>query len=287
MDYSTKTLGTPCHIYPMVGQALGFNGDGKGSWPDYNRYITNRFVALQVPRENWVAIALSLITGAAADYAQANGLTADMPWSDFTAAMAAGPWANKDTYFSLLFRLTRGDLGNNNPVETVNKLDRIRAKLGFVLPDPFWIFALLVNLSNEFRANLLTGPDGKEWPSLEALRTVVLSLAAAQSAAKPQDNKSKGTSWKDKLVNNNGSNGSNGSKSHSKTKGHAGASSSTPTKRKADVPVCYGCGSPHHKISDRDANSKPICPAYDENRFRKGKYPMNGPWKFPGNGKGK
>ena len=73
-------MGNSANAIPAtVGQALGFNGDGKGSWADWNRYIMNRFVALQVPRENWVAIALSLITGAAAGDAQANGLTADMP----------------------------------------------------------------------------------------------------------------------------------------------------------------------------------------------------------------
>ena len=232
----------------------------------------------------WNRLQDVIITGNAAGYAQANGLNADMSWETFTAAMAAGPWASKDTYFSLLFKLTGGNLGNGNPVEVVNQLEKIRAKLGFTLPDQFWIFALLRNLLPDFRANLLTGPDGKVWPTLEALRTVVLSLAAAQLAAKPQDKdaKSKGASWKDKLVNSNKS-----SKPQSKTHGHAGASASTPTsnKRKADEPVCYGCGSRNHKISDRDTNGKPICPAYDENRVRKGKYPMNP--KFQGNGKGK
>ena len=42
-----------------------------------------------------------------------------------------------------------------------------------------------------------------------------------------------------------------------------------------------------HKISDRDAAGNPVCPNYDENRLRKGKYPMHPPKKNQGNGKGK
>jgi hypothetical protein len=94
-------------------------------------------------------------------------LTSELAWSAFAAAMAAGPWASKDTFFSLLFRLTRGNLGNGNPVETVTQLEKIRAKLLFTLPPQFWVFALLVNLAPAFRDSLLVAPNGKEWTSFE------------------------------------------------------------------------------------------------------------------------
>jgi hypothetical protein len=272
----------------MQGPAQPFNGDGKVSWSDWSRTICNRFRATHTPQENWVPIVLSLLTGAAASYAQANSLTSELAWAAFAAAMAAGPWASKDTFFSLLFRLTRGNLGNGNPVETVTQLEKIRAKLLFTLPPQFWVFALLVNLAPAFRDSLLVAPNGKEWTSFEELRSVVVSKAAAHKSANPngtndKSSSAKNVSWKDKVK-------YGAANTTAKPYGDPGASSSTPAahgkKRRTDAgPTCYGCGSPHHKISDRGANGKPLCPAYDANKERKGKSPMHP--KFPGNGKGK
>lgn len=276
----------------LIASATSFNGDGRAPWADWLRSLINRMTAVKIPHADWVAVILSLLTGAAAAYATSNGLKDNTPWDLFIATMAAGPWASTDTFFSLLFRLTRGNLGNGNAQETVSQLEKIKAKLQFVLPFQFWVFALLVNLQASFRETLLTGPDGKDWLSYEELRSVVLGKAAAQKSVNASaGNNTKNTkadtknvSWKDKLINKNGNGRPNAT---SQSRGDPGASSSTPPtkKRKQDQPICFGCGSTTHKISDRHPNGTPVCPMYDETKVRKGKYPQFP--KPPGNGKGK
>lgn len=286
-------------IPSLVGPAAPFTGESKGTWGEWIRSLTNRMKALSIPAENYVPIVLSLLTGAAAAYANANNLTEDTPWEVFIAVMAAGPWAAKDTTFSLLWRLTGRNLGNGQPVETVTQVEKLKTKLSFTMPSQFWVFVLLSNLTAAFRENLLTGPDGKDWATYEELRSVVLGKAAAQkSATTTNATASKSTpkadtkaTWRDKVANGkpfaartatNGSAGAGPSSSHG-----AGPSSSNTKKRKTENnPTCFGCGSANHMISDRDTNGRPVCPNYDENRVRKGKYPMH-PKPNQGNGKGK
>ena len=278
-------------IPTLVGPAQPY--DGKTSWRDWLKTLVSRFHALNIPKENWVAIVLSLLTGGAASYANANGLQDETTWETFTSTMALGPWAARDTFYSLLWRLTRGNLGNGNPVETVTQLEKIKAKLTFTLPFQFWIFALLANLLPAFRDTLLVGPDGKDWLSYEELRTVVLGKAAAQKSANPTDNKAstkadgKPTKWR-QLFNGNAARSSTPQRQGAgpSTSNGAGPSNGGIQKRKADTPACFGCGSHKHRISDRDANGQPVCPHYDESKLRKGKYPMHPP-RHQGNGKGK
>jgi hypothetical protein len=288
--------GVTAALTALVTAAQPFNGDGRASWADWIRLLINRMRALHIPHENWVPIVLSLLTGAASAYALSNGITDATTWDLFIATMAAGPWASNDTFFSLLYRLTRGNLGNGNAQETVSQIEKIKAKLGFVLPFQFWIFILLVNLHAAFRESLLVGPDGNDWISYEELRKVVLGKAAAMKSANstngntgknttPKDTKN--VSWKDALTGKQAG-GRSTAKPHHGDPG--GASSSTPNahkKRKQnDNPTCFGCGSTTHKIADRNPNGTPVCPIYDEEKMRRGKYHKY-PKPPPGNGKGK
>lgn len=281
----------------LMGPAPQFSGDGKITWSNWIKQMVNRLTALQIPKDNWVAIVLALLIGPALSYAVTNGIDESTAWDTFLAIMAAGPWASKDTTFSLLFRLTRGSLGNGNPVDTVTQVEQLRAKISFLMPAQFWIFVLLLNLLPSFRESLLVAPNGKEWESYEELRTVVLSKAAAQRSAngsrdtgkptKPNNhNNNNGNKWHNGPPKGNRSSGAGSGPGTSR--GNDGAGPSDPNagrKRKADVPICFGCGATDHKISDRRPDGTPVCPNYDEQRLRKGKYPMHP--KFRGNGKGK
>jgi len=285
-ELNAAAAAVPSPLGTMLGAAPTF--DGKGSWPKFIRTSTNRLRVLDIPLINWVTVLLVLLTGAAADYAAANMITEDTPWEDFLSIMAAGPWSTKDTRFSLMSRLFNGNLGNGNPLETVTQMEIIRGKLMLLLPPGFWIIVLLFNLPPAFRESLLLSPSGAEWTSYDELRTMVLSKHGAQKSA----NASTKDKDKDKDKPPRG-NGNPWLPSRSKPTGAArppaprqdagaGPSNPNPLKRKS-LDGCFGCGSTAHKIGDKKPDGTPVCPAYDENRLRKGKYPM-----FPkGNGKGK
>lgn len=63
-----------------------------------------------------------------------SGLLPITTWVLFSATMAAGPWAAREMSFTLLLRLTRGNLGNNNPREAVAQIEKIRSQLSFSMP---------------------------------------------------------------------------------------------------------------------------------------------------------
>ncbi len=262
----------------MLGPAQPF--DGRSSWAKWIKAMIDRLRVLQVPLVDWVAVILTLLVPSARDYADSNGVTEQTPWDDFLDVMSKGPWAAKETTYSLLFKLTRGTLGNGNPLEVVSQIANLRTKLKFSLPEQFWIFVLLVNLKADFRESLLVAPNGKEWATFNELRDVVLSKAAALKSAististpKPtpktyaQATHGKPTTPRATTPRHDG----------------AGPSNPNPLGKRKSMDGCFGCGSTAHKIGDKKPDGTPVCSNYDETRMRKGKYPT----KFKGNGKGK
>ena len=280
----TNAVGT------LISSMVVFTGDGKVAWADWVRTLQHRASAVGLLPEQLSGAVLGMLQGSAAAYAQANGLTAATPWAEFAATMAAGPFASRETSFSLWQRLTHGNLGNGNVADTIAQLMKLKAKfgsLGHQLPDSVWINALLSNLKSEFRDRLLTTQDGREWSSFDAIRTAANGLwAAANSANKSTSSKQPPkVSYKDKVLSKTST--PRPRPSGRSDPGAGPSDTHAHKKRKPDGPVCFGCGSSDHKISDRDAAGNPVCPNYDENRLRKGKYPMHPPKKNQGNGKGK
>jgi len=281
-------------LHTMLGPADPF--DGKKSWSKWIRTMLQRLKVLRVPIANWVAVVLVLLHGPAADYAAANGITEDTPWDDFLTTMAGGPWATKDTTFSLLSRLTRGNLGNGNPVETVTQLEQIRSKLQLQLPVGFWIFVLLANLLPAFRESLLLSPSGAEWTSYDDLRAMVLSKHQAQrsASASTRDHKDSKTDSKPSRQGPNlPDRKTTGGKRWETPKTpaprqNAGAGPSNPNLRKRKTEDgCWGCGSPSHRVGDKDSHGAPVCPLYDEAKVRKVKFQALPAKGGQGNGKGK
>jgi len=266
----------------LMGPAQPF--DGRSSWAKWVKQMIDRLNVLQVPLESWVAVILTLLGTSARDYADSNGITQSTPWEEFLDVMSKGPWAAKDTTFSLLFKLTRGTLGNGNPLEVVSQLANLRTKLKFSLPEQFWIFSLLVNLKEAFREALLVAPNGKEWVTYNELRDVVLSKAAAQKSANGATNP-KPTPRSYAQATTGGGRPTTPRASTPRQDPGAGPSNPNPHKRKS-MDGCFGCGSTSHKIGDKKPDGTPVCPNYDETRMRKGKYPTVPP-KYKGNGKGK
>lgn len=263
----------------LMGPAPYFHGDGKTSWNSWCKSMVNRFTALQVPKANWVAITLALLAGSALSYATTNGVSETTTWETFVAIMAAGPWSAKETTFSLLFKLTRGNLGTGNAVETVTQIELIRSKLSLLLPFQFWVFVLLLNLAPAFRETLLTNPNGQDWTSYEELRSVVLSKAAAQRScnsstrghnlASNNDKETKTPAKSNKWNNGNAANRLFGNTANNK-RSQATPGNADAKRPKSTGPGCFGCGSMEHRVHDIRPDGSHVCPEWDPTKVKKG-----------------
>lgn len=136
------------HFLTAVGTIAKF---ASGSWNQHETALKDVFSASGAPESMHSGLALTTLAPNARKYATNEQVNADTPFTEFCRLMRAGPWADRETLFSILSRMVSGTVGNGNPQETVSQLEQSRAKVPSIkLPDWFMIFVLLWNLPASF-----------------------------------------------------------------------------------------------------------------------------------------